>query len=275
MEEIFKLSDDGKTLVEVLDMWAEHITIPDGVEVIGERAFIGCSSLQSVDIPDSVVEIGESAFYDCESLQSIDIPNSVEEIGMEAFIGCESLQSVDIPDSVEEIGEGAFGGCLKLQSINVAAENQFYASIDGVLYNKQNTTIIRIPQGADFETFSIPDSVTEIENYAFSYCSKLRSVDIHNGVTRIGDWAFRDCYALQSIDIPESVTEIGEGVFSYCESLQSIHMHSTDVNELDVGLGLGIEFSKCTLYVPAGMKEAYIDIMEWEYGDYEIIEREN
>ena len=88
--------------------------IPNSVTSIGDDAFSGCESLQSVTIPNSVTSIGYEAFSRCTSLQCVTIPNSVKSIGIGAFSGCESLQSVTIPNSVTSIGDGAFRWCTHL-----------------------------------------------------------------------------------------------------------------------------------------------------------------
>ena len=91
--------------------------IPDSVTQIGDSAFSGCSSLQSIVIPESVTEIGSDAFSCCRSLQSIAIPDSVTKMGKHAFSYCSRLQSIVIPDSVSQIGEYAFWDCRNLHSI--------------------------------------------------------------------------------------------------------------------------------------------------------------
>ena len=111
--------------------------IPNSVTSIGDDAFSGCESLQSVTIPNSVTSIGYEAFSRCTSLQCVTIPNSVKSIGIGAFSGCESLQSVTIPNSVTSIGDGAFSRCESLQSI------------------------------------TIPNSVTSIGDGAFRWCTHL------------------------------------------------------------------------------------------------------
>ena len=88
--------------------------IPNSVTSIGDKAFSGCESLQSVTIPNSVTKIEVETFSLCKSLQSITIPNSVTSIGDYAFYWCKSLQSITIPNSVTSIGDGAFSGCTHL-----------------------------------------------------------------------------------------------------------------------------------------------------------------
>ena len=198
------------------------VTIPNSVTEIGGSAFVGCASLKSITMPNSVTSIGDMAFYKCSSLTSITIPDSVTSIGSSAFSDCSKLRSITIPNSVTSIGAWAFNGCTGLTAINVAMENQNYVSPDGVLYNKDKTTIICYPAGKKGNNYKIPDGVTEIGSIAFSRCSSLTSVTIPNSVTSIGSGAFNGCTSLTRVTIPKSVTKIGWNAFSDCTSLTSI-----------------------------------------------------
>ena len=198
------------------------VTIPNSVTEIGGSAFVGCASLKSITMPNSVTSIGDMAFYKCSSLTSITIPDNVTSIGSSAFSDCSKLRSITIPNSVTSIGAWAFNGCTGLTAINVAMENQNYVSPDGVLYNKDKTTIICYPAGKKGNNYKIPDGVTEIGSIAFSRCSSLTSVTIPNSVTSIGSGAFNGCTSLTRVTIPNSVTKIGWNAFSGCTSLTSI-----------------------------------------------------
>ena len=243
--------EDGEVTITGCDIsLSGDIVLPSKIEgkpvtSIGSSAFRGCSSLTSITIPDSVTSIGSSAFENCSSLTSVTIPDSVTSIGYDAFSWCNSLTSITIPDSVTSIGWDAFDRCEKLTQINVDTANTVYSSVNGVLFSKDKTELIRYPEGkADtsyaipngvtyigYDAFSccssltsitIPNSVTSIGDYAFSGCISLASITIPDGVTNIGDWAFWDCRSLTSITIPDSVTRIGDSAFYGCSSLTSI-----------------------------------------------------
>ena len=146
---------------------------------------------------------------------------TVARIGDHAFSHCIGLTSVTIPNSVTEIGLQPFFGCLNLTDIIVDPENSSYCSIDGVLYDKEVSVLIKCPEGKKGD-LNIPSSVTTIGDYAFYYCERLKSVTTPNSVTTIGQWAFAYCTGLTSITIPYSITTIGDNVFYYCEGLKSV-----------------------------------------------------
>ena len=157
-------------------------------------------------------------------IKSVVIENGATTIGKGAFKDCSVLTSVIIPQSVIDIGEQAFRNCPKLSDISVSLENTAYVSIDDVLFDKHQTTLIAYPTGKTSTSYIIPDGVTKIDDYAFSGCTSLLDVTIPDNVTIIGDYAFSNCTSLTSISIPDSVTSIGSHSFSYCKGLKNVYI---------------------------------------------------
>ena len=168
------------------------VTIPDSVTSIGNSAFEDCTSLTSVTFSANsrLTSIGERAFEGCTSLTSVTIGNSVTSIGYAAFRDCTSLTSITIGSSVTSIGDYAFYNCTKLTDITVDADNTAYCSEDGVLFNKSKTELIQYPVGNARTSYTIPDSVTSIEDYAFYDSANLASITVPDSVTSIGRSAF-------------------------------------------------------------------------------------
>ena len=183
------------------------------------------------------IEDGKVTITGCDTSLSGDIvlPSKIEgkpvtSIGGKAFYKCSSLTGVTIPNSVTIIGSPAFNGCSNLNQINVDTANTKFSSVNGVLFNKDKTKLIRYPEGKTDTAYAIPDSVTSIGSSAFYDCSSLTSITIPNGVTSIGYYAFSWCDSLTSITIPDSVTIIGYRAFWDCTSLTSITIPDSVTN---------------------------------------------
>jgi len=179
----------------------DNVTIPNSIVSIGDMAFYS-SRLISITIPDSITSIGRWAFAYSSKLTNITIPNSVISIGERAFCYCTGLTSVTIPGSVTSIGIGrcqdTFSGCNGLTSITVNAQNSVFSSVDGVLFNKRQNTLIAYPIGRAGH-YTIPGGVTSIGSAAFSNCKNLTSIIIPNSVISIGDIAFYQCAGLSGV----------------------------------------------------------------------------
>jgi hypothetical protein len=129
--------------------------------------------------------------------------------------------SFAIPNSVTSIASDAFLSCSNLAAIEVEGSNTAYSSVEGILYNKPQTALHTYPAGKTGVSFTIPDGVTGIWNYAFSGCS-LAEVTIRNSVTSIGGSAFYSCSSLASVTIGNSVTSIAGNAFYSCSSLAEV-----------------------------------------------------
>jgi len=171
-------------------------------------------------IPLGVTSIGLGAFEGRTGLTSVTIPISVSSIGGSAFAGCTGLTEITIPVSVSSIGNSAFAGCANLTEITVEPFNNNFSSEGGVVFNRDKTTLVIYPAGKQ-GAYSIPESVTRIENRAFDGCTGLTAVMIPAGVTYIGRTqvvpssfvtsAFQNCTNLTSIEVsPENTVYSSE-----------------------------------------------------------------
>ena len=235
------------------------VTIPDSVTSIGSGAFGSCNSALYTEYelgkyvgdetnpyavliavtnknmstyaihPDTKV-IGGSAFADCSRLTNITIPDGIRGISSYAFSNCTSLTSVTIPDSVTSIGDRAFYHCSSLTSIVVDKDNTVYQSIDGNLFSKDGKTFIAYAIGKTDTSFTIPNSVKMIGDYAFIGCSSLTAITIPDSVTIIGEGAFYRCSSLASITFQGTIAqwkkiEFGNG---WNDDIPAKVVHCTD-----------------------------------------------
>ena len=191
-----------------------NIEIPEGVASIASYAFEGCEKLESIVLPQTVKTISNRAFMDCAGLKSIVLSDALKEIGMCAFCGCDSLSAIEIPAKVSSIDPYRTFDAKNLTEINVAAENESYSSVDGVLFNKDQSELIAYPAGKKGTSYTVPKSVRKIGSYAFSTDGMLEKVKLQEGVESIGDHAFYDSKKLNAISIPKSVKEIADYAFS-------------------------------------------------------------
>jgi hypothetical protein len=291
------------------------VTIPASVTSIDPMAMTGCFALTSItvdganpnytsvdgalydkekttlitfpigregaySIPEPVETIGSFAFC-YGNLNSITIPASVKTIGEYAFYRT-GITSIFIPELVANIGNEALAGCASMTSISVDPANPNYSSADGVLFNKDKTTIVLFPSGrtGDYaipqsvETIGhgafwenkltsvdIPTSVTSIDDFAFRISGRLTSVVIPSSVTSIGNGAFLTCYELISVTIPSSVTSMGEWAFGECVKLSEIINYSVTPQAIthtpDHSMFPQSIFSTCILRVPAASVGLY------------------
>ncbi len=216
-------------------------TIPSGVATIGQTSFYSCKNLTSIDITSGVQTIDYSAFFGCENLASVSIPDSVTTIRNQAFAGC-AMTSVNISQYVTTIGSGAFMPNVDvnsyvvqftpvLESITVDENNPNYSSQNGVLYNKDKTTILQYPGAKSGESFIIPSTVTTVNADsvygAFEGTLNLKSVVIPDGVTTISQKTFSACNSLETITIPSSVTTIEAKSFEKSTNLKTVNYKGT------------------------------------------------
>lgn len=226
--------------------WCENLESVDmgsSVKVLENGAFYG-SGLKSFTFSENLISIGKGVLGDCRYIESLTISNNLvdftgsyynyddpwaeeeEETPVlsesERFEGgtfyCENLRVINIGKGfTRDILDGLFDKSgpntryHKLEQISVEAGHPIYSSVDGILYDQKKQKLLFCP-GKKSTSFTIPDSVTEIAEYAF-FDTQLKSMIIPDGVKKIGDFAFRLSWHLQSISFPNSLEHIGKMAF--------------------------------------------------------------
>ena len=233
----------------------EKVIIQDGVTSVGQCAFYKCTALKEVSLPDSLTEIKSYAFYGCAALKTISI-EKVTKLWDNTFTGCDSLENITLAEGLTYVSIGTFSdcknlksltisasvtsfedgfyGCTSLESITVADGNTAYSSQDGVLFNKDKTTLIKFPLNKSITGFTIPDTVTEVEGNAFYGYQKEEYNE--KGLLIVGKWIVgtKDIVGENyEIDVNDSVTHIANGIFAI-NNLKSI---SVPKNITSIGIG--------------------------------------
>jgi hypothetical protein len=157
---------------------------------------------------------------------SFTIPDSVTGMAENSFMYCTSLESVTLGNSVTGIGWDAFYGCANLTAINVDAGNTKYSSQNGILYNKEKTTLIKYPEGRAENYFTISGSITKIDYQAFHGCKKITSVTIGNSVTSIEGYAFIACTSLTSVTFQGTIPQSQFDNYSFDGDLRDKYLAS-------------------------------------------------
>ncbi len=228
--------------------------IPEGIEVIGEGAFI-FTHLHKVVIPNSVRIISDYAF-DGSLVHKVNIPASVDSIGYQAF-GQTYLEEVVVPASVKHFGQRVFytgfglkkavlenpldsipketfANCFKLTDVSYPASVHKL----GDYSFHQCMMLTQLPDLSNIDTLgvsvfyrlealksvSLPTSITYIPDNTFAMCSNVREVNLHDRIESIGTYAFCQISSLESIQIPASVRSIGNSAFSFCKNLKKVDL---------------------------------------------------
>lgn len=249
------------------------MTIPALVATIGESAFAGCKSLMAFNVdtqnekfateggilynkekttliscpagkfatatlPESVLKIEANGFYNCVNLPAIILPASLQKIGAASFVGCSSLTSLDIPASTSKIEIGNFTGCTNLETINVEADNQYYQSIDGVLYTKDGKTLMAYPNKKG-TTYIVLEGTETIEAYAFCMTE------------------------VENLTLPASVQNVDDYALGLCNKLSRLKVKAVTPSEASSSSFVGT-LSSVMLILPCGSKDAYQIANGWK-----------
>lgn len=197
----------------------KKVVIGEGITGIGEDGLKSLYNLQEVVLPESVTSIGRCAFQNCSALKTINL-SGITFIDAYAFDSCRSLTAVDI-GSVTSLGDYAF-------------------------------------QGTGLKSVTIPKGITVIPRSAFTSCTSLQEVILHDQISVIGYSAFQSCTQLTSMQMPGSLKEVDDLAFSSCTNLADVQLNEG----LEV-IGHGA-FSTCSalarMVIPDSVKTIASDV---------------
>lgn len=192
------------------------------IERIGKNAFADCSSLTTFKTKAATID--QHAFIRCDALNSLTLGEGVKTIGFSAFLDCRLLPSVNIPASVTSIDTRAFERCFSLKQIVVNANNANYSSKEGILYNKEQHTLLRCPEGlerTELHNEHFPPMLWDVGEMAFYQC-RVKAVHLPHGTYTIRSNAFASCSSLSYVSLPASVGDIQTRAFYNCTSLADL-----------------------------------------------------
>lgn len=224
----------------------ESLIIPDGVKLLGDKAFASCYRLRAVKLGAGLTNITDDAFSKCSALPEIEIPANIVSIGGGAFFGTYSmtkvtfaeggrlaeidygafagsgLVSVEIPASVIELGGGAFSGCSALSAVTFG-EGSSLTRIEASTFSGDSR----------LSSVTLPESIVYIGNGAFAGDISLTEITLPSGLVYLGDFAFEST-GLVTVAIPKTVETFGIGAFASCHSLTDINVDAENAKYIDI-----------------------------------------
>lgn len=256
-------SKDGETLIKYpAGKTDKTFTVPDSVKYLDSYAFEGavnlesiynvpsvgedhtfenCTSLKNIEFSSKCIKFNISSFVNCTSLKNLNLPDSLHNIHSCSYyyhmvndwkdckyFGTTALESVNIPSYVSDLNSlseytSALPGCLK--NIDVKEDDSNFKLVDGALLSKDMTKLYRYLGGSENTSYTVPESVTSIEDCAFKNCKNLKNIEIGSKVESIGLNAFEGCVNLTNIDL-SNVSDIYSEAFKNCTNLKNVELGS-------------------------------------------------
>lgn len=248
----------------------KEIVLPETLLKIKDEAFVNCISLENIVLPSKLKSnIDARTFQGCSSLSIIEveennkkyaslngvlynkkngklliypnnksdtefkIQNTITVLSKACFAGNKYLTKIYIPSTVSKIEDMVFDDMKKLECIEVDSENPNFSSKDGVLYNKEETILLRCPMNKEIKEFCVPNGVERIGESAFADCLFIQKISLSKFLTSIEDFAISEMPRLKKIEVPCSLEYIGFGNFECCPQLETNLKPTTSVFEND------------------------------------------
>lgn len=231
----FNNYEECEKILEEYSTQIKSVIIPKTVEYIDNWLLTSIKSLTAIYVNeqnehmtsiDGVLynkEITEIYCFPKAKEGDFKIPDTVEQLDYNVFYYCNNLKSITIPKSVQSISSGAFMFADALETISVSEENPNFCDQDGVLMNKEKTTLLKYPN-AKSGAYVIQNSINSLSSASFYNCQKLTQITFNDKITTIPTESFSNCVSLKKLQLPENITTIESYAFSSCNSLEEIEI---------------------------------------------------
>ena len=232
---------------------ATEYKIKSGTKLVGKHVFFMCNMLQKIEIPSSVIKLENNPFSGCQNLKLENhSPNynivddviydadfssvtgclnsiktdrlvlkNVKRICRNSFWNCKGIKTIVLPNTLQTIGYNPFACCTNIEFVSNSPE---YVVENGILFTADKSTIVCYPSKLAKGEIHIPDTVTKLERGAFSGCSEMTAIHLHN-VSVISKTCFTNCDSLTKVYCSDLVSYIGEWAFAHCTNLKEISVY--------------------------------------------------
>lgn len=209
--------------------------------------------IETLIVEEGVSVIPDYTFMCLKNLKKVKLADSVTSLGWYSFESCVSLKSIQLPKSLKTLVRGAFNGCTNLKEISISKENDYFTTKDGVLFTKDMKTLMFYPPAKSGSSYTIPNGVIQVEDYAFAENQNIKTLKSSDSVAAFNDCAchemkkletvifsenlnylyadaFAYCYELKNVELPEGVVSVGDSCFYACRSLKNLIVLGKDTN---------------------------------------------
>lgn len=207
---------------ETLNVKKGTSVVPCTVVAVGQAAF-AFNEVYTVQYPATCKELKDRVFR-LASLKECVIPDQIEKIGDNVFQDCKDIVKIEIGKGLKSMGETPFMNCQYLKTITVSPENTILTAQDNILYSKDMTKLYLCPSELRTPKIVVPNTVKEIEDYAFLSCIYIKELVLNEGLERIGEEALFNCSWLTELTIPASVQEIGYRALTLLQACEKIQV---------------------------------------------------
>lgn len=231
---------------------------------IGDKAFLSCDNLTACNFPSTLTRIGQMAFDGCSDLAgSVSFSYGFTTLGHRAFYNCSKITDFYLPATLTNIGTEAFANCIGVQFFAGNNDNPNYTTAGDVLFNKDKTVLMYYPAAHSRTSYTVPQSVTKIEDWAFYNATNLTEIFLPDQLETIGSDGLENCSALTEITFPASLQSLGDWAMGGCTALTQIVTLATTPPTVGGNYTFYNVPKTIPVYIPAGTLAAYRSAPGW------------